>query len=242
MRVIRIYQSGPFELGQRYELSVEAGLHVGVVLRMQPGEFLTLFCGDNREYQALITQVNKKKVSVEIMSIEMVNRESPRAIHLAQAISKGDRMDWVVQKAVELGVSSITPLITSRCVVRLDEDRLAKKIQQWQAIAISACEQSGRNVLPTIHMALKLEPYLQKCQSSYKLILQPNAPHHCRELSFSEGDITLLIGPEGGLSEDEVICAEQYQFEALRLGPRILRTETAAITALSILQAMAGDL
>lgn len=242
MRVIRIFQSGPVELGQTYELSAEAGLHVGVVLRMHIGEWLILFCGDNREYRAQITSVNKKKVTVVIQSIETVNRESPRTIHLAQAISKGDRMEWVVQKAVELGVSSITPLITSRCVVRLDEDRLAKKLQQWQAIAISACEQSGRNVLPTIHTSLKFDAYLQQCRSSYKLILEPNAALHCREICFAEGDVALLIGPEGGLSEDEVMRAQQHQFQALRLGPRILRTETAAITALSILQAMAGDL
>ncbi len=242
MRSIRIFQEGPFELGQITELSPEAGQHVGVVLRMQPDERLTLFCGDNREFQARITDVRKKKVSVTIMAIESVNRESPRQIHLAQAISKGDRMEWVIQKAVELGVSSITPLITAHCAVRLDEARLAKKQQQWQAIAVSACEQCGRNVVPVIHPTLQFDALIQHCTSPLKLILHPTATMSWQEIATCEGEVTLLIGPEGGLSEDEIKRAQSQQFNALALGPRILRTETAAIAALSVLQAKLGDL
>lgn len=242
MRAIRIYQTGPFEQGQTVVLSPEAGLHVGVVLRMQAGSRMTLFCGDNREYHAVITEVHKKKVTVTITAVEEANRESPRAIHLAQAISKGDRMEWVIQKAIELGVKSITPLITAHCVVRLDEARLEKKHQQWQAIAISACEQSGRNDVPLIHPAIQIDAFFQSCTSSFKFILDPKAKSTWRDVSFSEGDIALLIGPEGGLSETEVSRAQSHEFMALALGPRVLRTETAAIAALSILQAMAGDL
>ncbi len=242
VRIIRIFQAGHFELGQTIELSEEAGHHVGVVLRMQLGMHLTLFCGDNREFQAIITDIRKKKVTVNITAVQTMNRESPRNIHLAQAISKGDRMEWVIQKAVELGVKSITPLITAHCAVKLDDARLTKKQQQWQAIAISACEQSGRNYVPLIHPVHSFESYLQHRDTSFKLILHPTGAQSFHDLHFAAGDITLLIGPEGGLSEEEVCRAKFNQFVSICLGPRILRTETAAIAALSILQAIAGDL
>lgn len=242
MRCIRIFQESPFELGQITELSPEAGQHVGVVLRMQPDDTLTLFCGDNREYQARITDVRKKKVSVLITAIDIVNRESPQQIHLGQAISKGDRMDWVIQKAVELGVTSITPLITAHCAVRLDESRLTKKQQQWQAIAVSACEQSGRNIVPVVHPILPFDALIQRCMSPLKLILHPAATMSWDNISSSGKEVTLLIGPEGGFSEDEINRAQSQQFNVIALGPRILRTETAAIAAISILQAKLGDL
>ncbi len=242
MRTIRIYQPGQYAVGESLELSDAQSLHVGVVLRMQPHDALVLFCGDNREFSAHITHVQKKKVVVMITAVHDINKESPCTIHLAQAISKGDRMEWVIQKAVELGVSSITPLLTERCVVRLDEHRLLKKQQQWSAIAIAACEQSGRNQLPSINKACSLEDYLVTCSAAIKLVLYPDATKTWRNYSFAQADIALLIGPEGGLSEDEVRCAHRHDFQSLSLGPRVLRTETAAITALSVLQATAGDL
>lgn len=242
MRTIRIYQPGHYAVGEQIELSVTASQHVGVVLRMQPNDELTLFCGDNREFLAKIIDVQKKKVMVTIAAIHDVNRESPRAIHLAQAISKGDRMEWVMQKAVELGVASIMPLFTSHCVVKLDMARLAKKQAQWQAIAIAACEQSGRNVVPIVHAPCSLDVYLRSCDATMKLVLHPFAANSWRNYKDSVGDIALLIGPEGGLSDEEVGLAREYGFQSLCLGPRILRTETAAITALSVLQAIAGDL
>ncbi len=242
LRNVRIYQPGHYEKDYTVELSAIASQHVGVVLRMQPGEQLTLFCGDNREFSATITTIHKKKVAVLINAITESNRESPRELHLAQAISKGERMEFVIQKAVELGVSTITPLLTTRCVVRLDNERLAKKHAQWQAIAIGACEQSGRNQLPIIHQACPLDIYLRQCQAATKLVLHPNGATSWRDQTFGKGDIALLIGPEGGLSQNEVDLAQTFQFNPLCLGPRILRTETAAIAALSILQAIAGDL
>jgi len=242
LRSIRIYQAGQYDIGQTIELSAAASQHVGVVLRMQLGESLTLFNGDNYEFPAIISSVHKKKIWVAINAKHEVSRESPRAIHLAQAISKGDRMEFVIQKAVELGVASITPLFTSRCVVRLDADRLAKKQLQWEAIAIAACEQSGRNQLPAIHPACSLDSYIQQCQASIKLVLDPRAQTSWRDFNFSSTDIALLIGPEGGLSDDEVDLTKASGFNSLSLGPRILRTETAAIAALSVLQAIAGDL
>lgn len=242
MRTIRIYQPGHYAVGERITLTETAGQHVGVVLRMQPNETLILFCGDNREFYATILSVHKKKVMVTITAVCDVNRESPRAIHLAQAISKGDRMEWVMQKAVELGVTSITPLLTEHCVVRLDAERLAKKQAQWQAIAIAACEQSGRNQVPIVHPACSLDVYLHACDATIKLVLHPQAASSWRDYTSIAGDIALLIGPEGGLSEEEIEHAHAHAFQSLCLGPRVLRTETAAITALSVLQAVAGDL
>ena len=242
MRTIRIYQPGVYDKGQDVELSAAASQHVGVVLRMQPGESLCLFCGDNREFLATIVTVQKKKVWVHIEEVEYVNRESPISIHLAQAISKGDKMEWVVQKAVELGVTNITPLITTHCVVRLDPERLNKKVAQWQAIAIAAAEQSGRNQLTTIHSACTLDHFLQQCITKTKLVLYPYTSQSWRKHTLSAGDITLLIGPEGGLSEEEVTHSQASGFQTLSLGPRILRTETAAIAAISMIQAISGDL
>ena len=242
MRTIRIYQTGPYDTGCAVELTTTASQHVGVVLRMQPGEQLTLFCGDNREFSATISTVHKKKVVVMINEVQVVSRESPRSIHLAQAISKGERMELVIQKAVELGAASITPILTTHCVVRLDAERLAKKQAQWQAIAIAACEQCGRNQLPIIHFACSLDTYLQQCQALTKLVLHPATTTSWRDYPFTNGDIALLIGPEGGLSNEEVDLAKAMQFQPVCLGPRILRTETAAIAMISVIQAISGDL
>ena len=242
LRTIRIYQPGNYQSGQHLELSPEAGQHVGTVLRMQSGESLTLFCGDNREFNATIIAVKKKQVTVEIGSVQEVSRESPLKVHLGQAISKGERMELVMQKAVELGVASITPIITARCVVKLDKERMAKKLHQWQAIVIAACEQSGRNTVPLVHQPLNLDHYLSEVQADLKLVLHPGGNKTWRDYALKPSSISLLIGPEGGLSEEEVASAKAHDFQFLSLGPRILRTETAAITALSVLQAIGGDL
>ncbi len=242
MREIRIYQAGIYHVGEQWELTPEASQHVGTVLRMRQGSLLTLFDGTNKEYDTQIVEVRKKSVLVQIDAMREVSRESPVALHLAQAISKGDRMEWVVQKAVELGVASITPLITARCAVKLDEERMIKKRNQWQAIAIAACEQCGRNQIPEIFNPVILAPYLKNVESSFKLILHPQGNKSWREYDFNGKSISLLVGPEGGLNEDEVQLAMTHGFTPLALGPRILRTETAAISALSILQAAVGDL
>lgn len=242
MRKIRIYQPGSYEVGQIIELNREAAHHVGVVLRMQPGNQLTLFCGNNQEYRAEITSMMKKKIEVKILSVEAVNCESPCAIHLAQAISKGDRMEMVVQKAVELGVASITPLLTEHCAIKFDQARFAKKQAQWQAIAIAACEQSGRNVVPLIQPVISLEGYLGQSLPTLKIVLDPQASNSWQTLDKNTSALCLLIGPEGGLSARELKQLVAHQFYPLSLGPRILRTETAAIVALGLLQAVCGDL
>jgi 16S rRNA (uracil1498-N3)-methyltransferase len=244
VREVRIYQAGDYQTGQSLELSPEAGQHVGVVLRMQPGDKITLFCGDNREFYAILTKVHKKKIRVTILAERVVNRESPRAIHLAQAISKGERMEWVVQKSVELGVASISPLITARSLMKLEKERLDKKRSQWQAIAIAACEQSGRNQIPLVKSVLTLDEYLQKKAAPLQFVLQPKEAKTWRDYNFAQAkaELALLIGPEGGFSQEELQQIFSAGFNPLCLGPRVLRTETAAIAALSLLQAICGDL
>jgi 16S rRNA (uracil1498-N3)-methyltransferase len=242
VREIRIYQPGDYRAGETIELTEEAGQHVGVVLRLQPGAKLTLFRGDNHEFEAVISSVHKKHVFVTLLTSTAVNRESSRVIHLAQAISKGDRMETVVQKAVELGVASITPLITQHCALKLDEARMEKKRLQWQAIAIAACEQSGRNTVPAVNPVLSLVHYLQKKPAALNFVLYPEAKKSWRDYGFNEQEIGLIIGPEGGLSPDEIQLLFTHHFLPLSLGPRVLRTETAAIVALSVLQAVCGDL
>ncbi len=242
MREIRIYQPGDYQSGQTLELSPEAGQHVAVVLRMQPGESLTLFCGDDREFETIIETVKKKQVVVRVRAVVEKSRESSLMIHLAQAISKGERMELVMQKSVELGVASITPLITERCAVKLAKERLEKKLHQWRAIVIAACEQSGRNKVPIVHPPLHLDDYLKTAQARLKFILYPEGNATWRDYEIGSTEIDLIIGPEGGLSHDEITLAYQHGFSPLSLGPRILRTETAAITALSVLQAVGGDL
>lgn len=242
MREIRIYQPGEYQVGQSLDLNHSASQHVAVVLRMKPEQDLVLFCGDDREFRASIKTIQKKRVTVKIHSVKTVSRESPRAIHLAQALSKGDRMSFVIQKSVELGVSSITPLLTEQSVVKLDAARLEKKALQWEAMAVSACEQSGRNKVPMIYPITSLKLYLQRCAATYKILLHPCVEKTWRDAQFSHGEIALLIGPEGGFSANEIQQAMAAEFQPLRLGPRILRTETAALSAITLLQAVYGDL
>ncbi|CDZ76198.1 Ribosomal RNA small subunit methyltransferase E [Legionella massiliensis] len=242
MREIRIYQAGSFSPGQTLELTPEAGQHVGVVLRMQPGDKITLFCGDNREFDTCLVSVHKKKVMVRIDAAREVSRESSRVIHLAQAISKGERMELVMQKAVELGVTSISPIITARSVVKLDPERMDKKLAQWQAIVIAACEQSGRNQVPQVKKPLVLDEFLQKNDPGLHFVLDPRESKTWRDYNFGQAELSLLIGPEGGFSKEELEQVFAAGFNPLNLGPRVLRTETAAIAALSVLQAVCGDL
>lgn len=242
MRTIRIYQPGEYQPGQLLELSPEAGQHVGVVLRMEQGEQLTLFNGDNREFAASIEKVKKKQVLVRIDSVLEVNRESPLKIHLAQAISKGDRMEMVMQKSVELGVACITPVITERCQVKIDKEKVAKKMHQWRNIVIGACEQCGRNQIPELRQPVYLEQFVKEAKEHLRFILHPAFNKTWRDYPVQLPDVALIIGPEGGLSDEEITLTSDYGFLPLSLGPRVLRTETAAITALSVLQAVGGDL
>jgi len=247
MRTIRIYQSGHFDTFQSVALDSQASQHVAVVLRMQPGEQLTLFNGSNQECQATILAISKKTVTVEINRMERISRESPLIVHLAPGIIKGDGMEWLIQKAVELGVTSISPLLTQHGAIKQDPARLAKKHAQWLAIAISACEQSGRNTLPILNVPMPLDRYLKQSMQGNRAILDPRASQPWSLTTRKTYDETphewsILVGPEGGFHPDEIQRAQAASFQSFHLGPRILRAETASIAALSVLQALEGDL
>lgn len=241
MREPRIYHPEPLQPFAEVALSEDAANHVGRVLRLREGALLQLFCGDNHVYPATIVSASKKHVSVKLDDAIEQNQESTLEVHLAQGISRGERMDFVLQKSVELGVKSITPLFTERCTVKLNAERLEKKQEQWQRIVISACEQSGRNYVPRVHTPSTLEDWLSQPPQGTRVILEPTANHSIGALPATQ-QVELLIGPEGGFSSGEIERCVQQGCQGVRLGPRILRTETAALAALTALQCHFGDL
>ncbi|WDT85224.1 16S rRNA (uracil(1498)-N(3))-methyltransferase [Alteromonas sp. 009811495] len=241
MRIPRVYYPSPIPLEQEFTLTDDAGHHIATVLRIKPNRPIVLFNGDGNEYSATVISIQRKKVIVEADACLSIAKESPLHLHLGQGVSKGDRMDTVLQKSVELGVTEITPIITERCTVKLDEARWEKKLQQWQKIIVGACEQSGRNVLPTLHSPVSLNQWLASSTATTRLVLAPGAQQSLARQPYNAQGYRLLIGPEGGLSESEIHMANESGYQSVSLGPRILRTETAAITSLSILQAQHGD-
>ncbi|MFT5709422.1 MAG: 16S rRNA (uracil1498-N3)-methyltransferase [Halioglobus sp.] len=243
MRTPRIFTAQSLSAQLELELESAPSAHIARAMRMQPGDALTLFNGQGGEYAALISTVSKKIVTVEIGDFRNIELESPLAIHLGIAISRGDRMDWIIQKATELGVSRVSPLLTQRTEVKLKGDRADKKIQHWRQIAIAACEQCGRNQLPHIELLQDLPGWLAATKDETKLVLHHRALRaEPKNEEQKPTQVSLLIGPEGGLSDMEIGLAEQAQFQALRLGPRVMRTETAPLAAIAILQSQWGDM
>lgn len=242
MRNPRIYLNQSLAVDTNIQLSDEAFGHVVRVLRLNQGDAITLFDGSGYDFQAQLTEVSKKKAFAQITSKQAITNESPLDIHLGQGISRGDRMDFTLQKSVELGVNSITPLFTERCGVKLNGERLAKKVEQWQKIVISACEQSGRSTVPEVKTPLLLNDWLNEESKALKLNLHPRAEHSIMTLPVETNQVRLLIGPEGGLSDEEINSAQAAKFTDVLLGPRVLRTETAALTAITALQCRFGDL
>jgi 16S rRNA (uracil1498-N3)-methyltransferase len=217
--------------------------HVARVLRLRPGAPLLLFDGSGSDFRAEITEVAGQRVRARV--IERVDGlpESPLAVTLVQAVSRGERMDWTLQKATELGVRRIQPVLSARSVVRLDEQQGERRLRHWQAVVASACEQCGRSVLPRIEVPLELPRYLERPGGEVRrLVLAPEGEGSIGGLAGGLTSVELLIGPEGGLDEAELAAAVRAGFEPMRLGPRVLRTETAGIAALAVLQALAGDL
>ncbi len=209
---------------------------------MKPGQQLELFDGSGAQFAATISEVTKKQVWVELTDKAERSSESPLDLHLGQVVSRGDKMEFTIQKSVELGVNTITPLISERCGVKLDAKRFEKKLAQWQKIAIAACEQCGRNRVPEIRPIMQLEAWCAEKHDGLKLNLHPRAQYSINTLPEPVTNVRLLIGPEGGLSAQEIEMTEQYQFSETLLGPRVLRTETAALTAITALQVRFGDL
>ncbi|CAH8226883.1 16S rRNA (uracil(1498)-N(3))-methyltransferase [Vibrio aestuarianus] len=242
MRIPRIYHPTPISQLGTIALSDDAAGHIGRVLRMQVGQEVLLFDGSGAEFPATISEVTKKGVLVEVAERVESSCESPLNLHLGQVISRGDKMEFTIQKSVELGVNTITPLISERCGVKLDAKRFEKKLEQWQKIAISACEQCGRNTVPVIRPIMQLEAWCAEQSDALKLNLHPRAKYSINTLPEPVTKVRLLIGSEGGLSAQEIRMTEEYQFEETLLGPRVLRTETAALTAITALQVRFGDL
>ena len=242
MRIPRIHHPERITTGSQIALSDDAANHVGRVLRMGKGQAIELFDGSNQVFEAVIVEAGKKHVLVEVQSGKIDNRESPLHIHLGQVMSRGEKMEFTIQKSVELGVQIITPLISERCGVKLDGERLDKKQQQWQKIAIAACEQCGRNVIPEIRPVQSLEAWCAENDDALKINLHPRASQSINTLPAETAKVRLLIGPEGGLSAEEIAMTAGHQFTDILLGPRVLRTETTALTAITALQVRFGDL
>ena len=242
MRLSRVYVDAALEPGTRMRLEGSAASHITRVLRLRVGEPLTLFNGRGGEYAAGIDKAHGGEVTVAVGEHQAIERESPLAITLVQGISRGERMDLVVQKATELGVARLVPVLTERSVVRLDAHQADRKVLHWRAIVIGACEQSGRNRLPEVLSPVALGEFLRGGDASgTRLLLSPRATRRIAEIERPAGKVTVLIGPEGGLSDEEQKAASAAGYQAVRMGPRVLRTETAALAALSLLQQVFGD-
>lgn len=243
MRIPRIYLPSTLVLNQSVELNEHAFQHTIKVLRMKEKAKLVLFDGEGNEYSASLEQVNKKNAFAKIEEEINSSSESTLSIHLGLGISKGERMDYAIQKSVELGVTEITPLFTEHCVVSLDEKRKQKRLLHWQGVIISACEQSGRTVLPVLNEIITIQKWSNTINNDC-IVLDPLAEKSLKAItSPNNNDISLIVGPEGGLSSEEITeLVKQENFHAVKFGPRILRTETAAVSAITALQILWGDL
>ncbi len=241
MRIPRVFLPVPLAVGAGVELDERAHRHVVDVLRLREGAPLVLFNGEGGQYQAVLEHCGKRHSTVRIGGHQPIDRESPLRITLAQGIARGERMDFVMQKAVELGVSRLVPILTERSTVRLDAKRQERRHKHWQGVVISACEQCGRNILPGILPIRDYRQWLKQDIPGTRLVLDPADGVTLADLP-ADTQATILVGPEGGLSEAEIKSARDAGFTAVRLGPRVLRTETAALAILTALQVLWGDL
>ena len=242
MSIPRFYCPPPLQVNAFFDLPATAAHHASRVLRLRVNDAVQLFDGTGVELHGIICEISGKKVVLEKLQVCAVNRESPLHIVLAQAMCSSEKMDWVVQKATELGVAAIQPVQTQRSVAKLTGERAEKRAEHWRSVAIAACEQCGRNVLPEIHAPQELGTWLATMHSEgSKFILLPQASRALHDQPQPQGAITLLIGPEGGFSTNEEQLAQQVGFVPIRLGARVLRTETAAIAGIAALQTLWGD-
>jgi 16S rRNA (uracil1498-N3)-methyltransferase len=240
----RFYFAGKLGNGSEVRLSAEAAHHAARVLRLAAGDPVTLFDGRGGEFEARIVRLDRGEVTIKTGAHLTVEREAPLEILLAQGLSSGDRMDLTLQKSVELGVAAIQPVATERSVVKLKDERAARRAEHWQNLVIAACEQCGRNRVPAVAPLLGLGEWLGQLRQpgeELRLMLSPHAALSLRDLAPARGRVVLLAGPEGGLAPGEVQAAQTRGFAPVRLGPRVLRTETAALAALAAIQAMWGD-
>jgi 16S rRNA (uracil1498-N3)-methyltransferase len=242
MRLTRVFVAAVLEPGSVVELPPETASHLAKVLRARAGDELVLFSGDGREFAGAIESVRGSRVSASVGRGAAVDRESPLRLTLVQCVPRGDRMDFIVQKATELGVARIVPVLSQRSVVRLDEAQAQSKAAHWRAVAVNACEQCGRNRLPAIEAPIPLLNHLGKPSPPLtRLVLEPG-PDGAATPPDPGGAAEIAIGPEGGFAEDELDAFRLAGFSRLALGPRVMRTETAAIAALAWMQIRFGDL
>ena len=250
MSNLRFYNQDNLKISATVKLSDNAAAHATRVLRLEISDEIVLFNGDGNDYTCAITSIKKSEVLAIVKSFVKITNESPLDITLLQGISSGDRMDYTIQKAVELGVTTIVPIITTRSVVKLSAERTEKRLAHWQGVVHAACEQSGRAFVPTVAAPLTLSAWLATTPSPFKgegktpptrLLLNPIGAMRLAELEKPSGNIELLIGAEGGLSQSEIDTALSQGFQSVVLGARILRTETAALTAIAAMQTLWGD-
>ncbi len=242
MRTTRIHVEIELRAGIEVQLPGAQSTHLLRVLRLRPGALLTLFNGRGGEYAAELTGADKAGARLRVGAHAAVERESPLQLTLLQGVARGERMDFIVQKATELGVQRMVPLSCEFSVVRLEPAALQRRVAHWRTVAVAACEQCGRNQVPRIDSVTDLEHACGDGDAGLKLMLVPQAPDSLASLAQGMSRTVLLVGPEGGLSGREQLLAQRHGFQACRLGPRILRTETAPLAALAALQALAGDL
>ena len=241
MRKHRFYHPGPLELGKSYLLDEANNHQIIKVLRLKPEQEIWLFNNANTEFKANIQRVNNNVVTVVVNDQIPNNKESNCQIYLVQAIAKGQKMDYIIQKSVELGVSAIIPLISERTIVNIAAEKIPSRIEHWQKIIIGACCQCGRSILPTIQSPIDFKEWIIKNQNVTQIILDPSSNNSITNVS-AQNQINLLVGPEGGFSQEELAWAKQRNCLGISLGPRILRTETASIVVISALQTQFGDL
>jgi 16S rRNA (uracil1498-N3)-methyltransferase len=255
MRLTRVFVEGALNSGSLVELPRDTGAHLAKVLRARSGDEVVLFNGDGREFSGAIETVRGSRVSASIGAARLMDRESPFQLTLVQCVPRGDRMDFIVQKATELGVARIVPVLSQRSVVRLDATQAASKQAHWRAVAVSACEQCGRNRLPIVEAPQPLLSYLgalaphEAADRTLRLVLEPERARQTQRETLSIDIDAFLglgaeiaIGPEGGFAQDELEAFDLLTFSRVALGPRVLRTETAAIAAIVVLQARFGDM
>ena len=242
MREPRVYLAQELQCDQTISLPDEQMHHVSRVLRMRSGQRMWLFNGNGGSYLAEIVSINKRELGVRLLEFSDKDCESALQITPLQGISRSQHMDYTLQKAVELGVKRIVPLITEFGNVQLDQKKTEKKLQHWQKIIINACEQCGRTILPIITIPVAFAQALKEDGNPSKFLLQPGSAQHLSNQTCNDNCLSLLSGPEGGFSQAEVGYAIDADFVAIELGPRVLRTETAAVAAISACQVLWGDM
>jgi 16S rRNA (uracil1498-N3)-methyltransferase len=237
-RIFCDFRLGP---GAQFPLPQDAANHVGRALRLRPGDALVVFDGRGGEYEAVIQRIDRDRVEVKTGAYHAEDREAPIEVGLVQGLPEADKMDWILQKSVELGIAWVQPVVCERSVVRLSGERAARREAHWQRVVVAACEQCGRNRVPALRPTLAFRDWAAQPSQAARWMLAPGAGESLAARPAPAGPVELLVGPEGGLSEREFDIAATIGFEALALGPRVLRAETAPLAALAAMQALWGD-